>query len=331
MSDEEVKYFSYPASDELLDKYCALFKTVYGDSESFQKRIQWELLQYPSKLPVTLFCAEVNDTIVGVTIRHPVEILHKGKVLSAFFASNSMVHPEYRGKGLIRELYTMAAAAGGLQLSKGTADEMYKVLKKIGYQDIIPNTYQVCIVDPIKWALKKIGFRNLACNSLGMGAFLVKGYSELHTISDDLQDFCDRAQRDGIIKDLQYLMWRYLEIPHRSYRLFLRKSDDKAVSLIVLRVTGSTVYLVDLLWDVKTLDEPEASVMFAKSFARDARASKLIAWATLKQMRDALSRNYFFNRGETPHFSCYSGQLDNEIIDWSSLHFVHGDGDIEYL
>lgn len=330
MNDVVVNCASYTPSRELLDRYCTLFEAVYGSSEALSRRVEWEFLRYPSRMPIKFYCAEAGGKIVAVTVRIPLEILCQGRVITAYFATNSMVHPEYRGKGLAKALYKMAADTGGLQLSKGTADGMYKILKKIGYQDIVPNTYQVCIISPIKWLLWRVGFKSLPIKSSGLNSFQVAGYAELHDISGDLQCFLERSHRDGIIKDCQYLSWRYLDIPHRSYRLFLRKSDDLPISLVVTRIAGNTMYLVDLIWDTKVQDEPEASLAFTKKFARHAGVSKLIAWATLQTLRNALSANNFYDRGESPNFSCYSAQMDKEI-EWSSLHIVHGDGDIEYL
>lgn len=329
MNSDEIKYSVYQPSKDLLDRLSTFFEKVYGNSKSFKQRSCWEFLQYPSRLQVRIYCAEVGEELVGITVRHAVEVMCHGEIITACFASNSMVHPEYRGKGIIRILYKMAADSGGLQFSKGTALGMYNVLKSFGYKDVIPNTYQVCLVAPVKWVLQKIGVR--FPTQAGKDIFLINGYSELVNISENLQGLCDRSKRDGVVKDYQYLRWRYIDIPHKSYRLFLRMINDIPVSLVVLRITGNTVYLVDLLWDSNTEDEPESSVVFAKKFARHAGGSKLVAWATLNAVRNALKKNSFIDRGETPKFSFFSDQLNNAAIEWSSMHFVHGEGDIDYL
>jgi len=331
MNANEIKYSAYPPSKELLGRFCTLFEKVYGNSELFKQRSEWEFLQYPSRLEVRIYCAEVGEELVGVTVRHSVELMYRGESLTACFASNSMVNPEYRGRGIIRILYKMVANAGGLQISKGTAPGMYNVLKSFGYKDVMPNTYQVCIINPIKWVLQKIGVRCQPLIPAGKERFLISGYSEIDNITKNLQGLCDRSKRDGVVKDYQYLRWRYIDIPHKSYRLFLRMIDDIPVSLVVLRSTGNTVYLVDLLWDSNTEDEPESSVVFAKKFARHAGGSKLVAWATLNTVRNALQKNSFIDRGETPKFSFYNCHTNIGAIEWSSMHFVHGEGDIDYL
>lgn len=330
MSTTDVSYSIVTPSPQALTRIGSLFEGVYGSADDFRLRCRWEFLQYPAS-GIKVYFAEVNGQLVGVTVRHPAEITYGGDIRRAFFASNSMVLPEYRGKGIISALYVMAAAGGDLQLSKGTADGMYCILKQIGYQDIVPDTFQICLLNPLAWVLQRCGINaGGKCSSTPL-SFSTGEFSEVFRIDDTMQEFCSRVWRNGIRKDATYLQWRYFDIPHKTYRVFLRKIGGMPASLVVLRTAGATAYLVDLLWDDKFPDEPNSSVVFAKKAALGLGSNKIIAWTTLIRLRSVLRKNLFFERGESPHFSWYCTCPDTEPLDWSKLHIVHGDGDIEYL
>lgn len=311
-----------------------MYEIVYGDSAPIRRRWSWEFLNHPESEDVKIYVAENQGALVGMTVRMPCTLLIGGKTKRAFFATNSLVRPEHRGQGIIRGLYDLAARNGDIQLSKGTAPAMYTVLQKIGYREIVPSNYLVCLLAPHKWAMgkifKTIRFRTRETFSdMRYGEFIrLCRFSEEH---EALVLGAITVLSGGVVKDIRTLNWRYLEIPHRSYHVFARKCSNETVSMLVLRLEGLTAYIVDLRWTELAHDEPARSIKFAKTFARKMGAVKLVFWGTLEKIRYAMRKQSFIGRTDSPRFSFYSANEDFHSVKWAGLHFVHGDGDMEYL
>jgi hypothetical protein len=320
-------YTVVPPSSEISEEVFRLYSRIYGDPQGFINRWEWEFMQHPRSRDIALYCAKLDGELTGITVRHPVTILYRGQLIEARFASNSMVIPEARGRGIIRELYQMAAANGALQLSKGTATGMYTVLKKIGYRDIFPSTFQINYLRPFRLLLRKLLGMQAPGSLQEIKSLNTDAMSQVDTIPEDIASM---SVPDGIIKDVAYLCWRYIAIPHKQYRIFVRRVAGNLVSLLILRADGSTVYLVDSIWNRDCHDEPATSLSFAKEVAMRMGASRLKAWCTASEVRSALGRLGFVDKGESPRFSYYS--TDPALsIDWHRLNLTHGEGDIDYL
>ncbi len=326
--NNSISYSACQPSPDLSERIFVLHQQVYGDSTAFRQRWEWEFIKHPRNSEIILFCAERDGQLVGVTVRHPVTLKVDDKLIPAWFASNSMVRTDMQGQGIMRNLYLQAIEeTGAIQFSKGTAEGMYEVLKKIGYQEIVPNTYQTALINPFKWAVQR--FLHLPDRRIQKDS--CEGNHHSTRLAGVIPDDVDQIRCNGILKDARYLAWRYCTIPHKRYNLYLRRVDGKPVSFFALRYSGNTAYLVEFIWDSKATDEPSASVNIAKKEARRMGACKMIAWTASDRLRNTLGQNGFFSRKESPHFSYFSPSGYAESIAWSKLAFVHGDGDIDYL
>lgn len=308
-----------------------LHQRIYGSSDSIRRRWGWEFLRHPESGEVKVLVAEDDGAVVGMTARMPATLILEGRIRRAYFATNSMVLPECRGKGIIRGLYQLAARCDAVQLSKGTAPAMYAVLKQMGYAEIVPSDFQVCILSPLKWGVNKLCGRSLfgARESAGQtrgGEFLPVARFDHCT---DSLTCCARENR--VVKEAAWLNWRYFEIPHRTYQVFVRGTQADPLSVLVLRFEGSTAYLVDILWAESAKDEPATALRFAKSYAGRLGAVKLVFWGTLQALREEARTQGFWRSKETPRFSFNPASPELAAVNWGAVNFVHGDGDIEYL
>jgi GNAT superfamily N-acetyltransferase len=323
-----ITYSVRQPSVDLAESVFQLHEQVYGDATALRQRWNWEFMQHPRHAEIRTYCAEQGGCLVGFTARHPVTLSVQGQPLAAWFASNSMVHPSMRGQGIIRTLYMQALEdAGAVQLSKGTAEGMYAVLKKIGYREIMPNTYQVCILDPFRWLLQRLS--GLSSSSLQTDE--AEAHPHLLRLAEKIPEDIAAIRCDGILKDADYLTWRYRTIPHKKYALYVRRVNGRPVSFLALRQAGGTVYLVDLIWDQQAQDEPHATISTAKQEARKMGAYKLIAWSDHRMLRSALKSKLFFERSDTPYFSYALPANSCENLVFRDISFTHGDGDIDYL
>lgn len=312
-----------------------LFSKIYGNGDALRDRWYWEIMDHPSAREIRILVAEEGDKLAGATTRLPFTFVFKGKKYPAFYNVNSMVDPEFRRRGIMKRLYEWSAETMPLLFSKGTSPAMYSLLMRLGFQPIEPNTFLIAMLAPSKWLWWKITGRSKKPD-------LSKPVSSSYTEFIEFDWFDDRLdvlyahsinKFTGLAdKDQRYMNWRYRNIPHRTYRCFIREINEKPASVVVLGGIGSKGCIVDCIWDPTLFDEPLTTIKFARSWLQKAGFIKASCWATYEPFRDCLSKAGFLERRETPNFSVYSKHQDiRPFLTGNRLHFVHGDSDTEYI
>lgn len=308
-----------------------LFEKVYGDSKAIRERWSWEFTRNPMADRVRVFVADRGEgKLAGMTVRMPCDLRAGDNVISAFFATNSMVDPDFRGQGIIRRLYAMASEGEALHLSKGTTPEMYRQLLKMGYRAIEPNRYQVAALAPLSLLMARVA---------GRAPRMVEDRNALQSFPDfrPIEEFGEEhaaLPTPGSlapIRGKELLEWRYKEAPHRRYLIHERRVGGRLASWSVMRLAGSGALLSDLRWSSESQDEPGRTIRFSKALARRHGAVKLTAWFNNGRLREVLKRNLFVERKGTPRFSWFSCDPIWQSMEWDKTHFSHGDGDTDYV
>jgi GNAT superfamily N-acetyltransferase len=329
----ELRYRLFDQHTEDPEPIFALFQAVRWDAAALRRRWSWEFLDHPEPGGAKIFLAEDSGRPVGMTARLPCTLKIEGQLKRAYFAADSLVLPEYRGRRIIRDLYKLAAAEGDVQLSRATLPAMNAVLEKMGYLGAKPDTFQVCLLRPVSYAIARLFGRRRARPTNAEG---VRVPGEFARVSRFGAEF-DRADhpltggfRDGVVKTGRFLNWRYLDIPHRDYHVFARRLRGDTVSLVVLRFDGVAAQLVDIRWAEQAADEPATAIRFAKAYSRAMGMVTVASWSNGAVLRGALRRRWFFERSESGSLSYHARDARFDRVDWQKVHFVHGDGDVEY-
>ena len=310
-----------------------LYKCVYGSDETVRRRWNWEVEQSPLRSRRRIIVARDGDRLVGQSVRLPVDVVVGKETLPAEFAVDSMVHPDYRGRGIIQDIYRLGFEAGILQLSKGTAPGMYRLLMKMGYHKIKPDTFMVSLLRPFSWCCTKILKKNVCLPDLTRSVNHQRNDFGFRTIDKFLLDW-DLPQPPARVycrKTPVFLNWRYIAIPHQKYTCCVRECDGRIMGWYVLHLRGTTAYLVDLGWDEGHSENLDLLVLSAKNQAYSQGAVKISFWGNCILLRRRLEKAGFRARLESPGFSCFSPGRRWNGFSWSESHFVHGDGDIDYL
>ena len=328
------RYFDFHSEDctRLFD----LFERVWH-SNALQDRWNWEYLDNPKSDDIKILIAEDEGNIAGYTTRLPFELKVRGKSRPFYFSVNSMVDPNYGRRGIMKSLYLKAAESMPLLYSKGSTASMYRLLKKIGYETVAPNNFMVKINSLPGWILWRLGHPVTKTGNATDAESIDKEFKKVTRYGPEFDlfwyDVC--SQYPGIVaKNATYMNWRYVDIPHRTYDSFYRIAGDKMVSAVVFHAKGKTGTIVDILWDPSQAEEPGRTIRFIVRYARACGMVKTVCWATYHDLRRCLKKHLFFERKETPHFSALSRNESIEgypVSDASAFHFVHGDGDTEYI
>ncbi|MDY6903904.1 MAG: GNAT family N-acetyltransferase [Thermodesulfobacteriota bacterium] len=313
----------------------ALYEATYGDASPYARRWNWEINQNPSKRDIKIFIAEHENQIVGATTRFPFQLRSNDRIIDCAFSGNSMVHPDFRRQGIMEQLYEKASEVIPLLYSKGTMPGMYKLLMKMGYTPVYPNTYMTCILSFPRWFLWRTNKYHPEVNIDNLPLDTMAGFHKIDQFDGSMDDFWKNAALSFphiIQKDKDYLNWRYFQIPHRHYKVLCRRQGSKISSVTVINGSGTTAKIVDILWNRDNPAEPAQTIKNIKKACKCCGYLKILCWGTHKDLRNALKKNGFWDRGETSRFSVFSKQ--EPVANYTNslnFHFVEADGDAEYL
>lgn len=331
------RLFDHYAEDAT--KLFRLFEATHGTARSFEKRWNWEHIQHPNSQEIKVLVAEVGDEIVGTTTLLPVDIKIRETILSGCFHVDSMVSADFRRQGIMSNLLKYAATLKPVLYAKGTLEDQYRLRKKLGCKDVVPDTFFASrLSKPRSIWTKLFGekLRIFRFHRLRTDRSLspYNDFNPVKKFGKEFDEFWNRiAQRYSgiVVKNSPYMNWRYIDIPHRFYDVFYRKKHNRIVSLLVLNAADKHASIVDLLWDPAEEEEPVYSIKFAKNYCRNVDCYTLTCWATFKSLRDSLRMCDFHERDLTTNFTVYSdNDLISQLSEGNRIHFVHGDSDNEF-
>lgn len=298
---------------------------------------EWEYFRHPRSREIRVLVVEQERQLVAATTRLPATFRLDGEDRPAFFNIDSMVHPDHRRKGRMRDLYQFARShlpAGALTFSKGSSSQIYPLLLSIGHQEILPNTHLVSYPSATRWLMSRLRLRSSSHEAVARPP---AGFDDFHPIERfdaDFDAFFLRVARkySGLfVRDAAHMNWRYRDIPHRSYLAFQRVVEGQIVAVVILSVRGEQGHIVDVLWDPERAEDPERCVRFSQAYFDEHQLVRVACFATHPRLRDVLIHSGFLDRGETPRFSAYvPAAARPAFAQMSELHVVDGDGDTEF-
>jgi len=331
----EIKYRQFDLKNEDFAGITALFEATYGEIDRFKKRYRWQYFDHPQSGLNRILVADHEGRIAGASSHLPFPLLVDGRRLEAFYASDSMVHPDYRRRGIMETLTRLNAESLPVIYAKGTNPGMYRLRLKFGFREVAPNNYMFCMLAPIAWLAAKMKIhRKQPAFIDGLRAKKLEA-RPVNRFGDEFDEFWAEisSKYPGIsIRDKSYMNWRYLSHPFKKYRPVYIIENGRLVSLFVARGEGYSAYVVDILWDCENKDEPSKTIRIIKQYLKKSGFNKIYFWATLKALRLAMKRNGFIELRDTPKFTVF-GPADRigRLADGGNIHFVDGDCDSEYL
>lgn len=330
-----INYRLFDLQNENFEKIVSLYEATYGDPERFRRRTQWQYYTHPQKNRSRILVAEHDNKIAAASSHLPFDLLIDGKPQPAFYASDSMVHPEYRRRGIMETLTRMNAESIPVIYAKGTNPGMYNLRLKFGFRDVRPNNYMLCMLSPLAWLAAKVKVYRKAPEFIG--TLMTEGMevSPIARFEGEFDEFWAEVSPrfPGIsLRNKEYMNWRYLSHPFKKYQPVYIKKNRRLVSLFVARAEGYSAYLVDILWDPQDSAEPSRTIRVAKRYLKKSGLNKIYFWATYGPLRRAMKKNLFFELKDTPKFTVFGPrELMDRLADGSRFHFVDGDCDNEYL
>jgi hypothetical protein len=232
-----------------------------------------------------------------------------------------MTHPEYRRQGILTTLAKLKfteAERNGAYITydfggKGQAASVY--IKSFG-AEIICNTK--VFVRPVNWqvvAASKI--RNKSLSKIGAigGSTLQKVFYRPHkppelegltihkinSFDERINDFWDRISKNHeimVVKNQEYLNWRFVTIPDIDYSIYIAEKDGDVCGYIVFRTMLRDTLKLTFIYNVLALSPDIAQCLIARAATESQKESADIIYCSIvadKKLLNSFTKNGFIN------------------------------------
>ena len=191
--------------------------------------------------------AYFKDNIIGSYVINPVKLLFKGKTIKAGFATQVLVHPEYRDLSIINDLNTSIVESCGHEL----VDFIYGFpnnsiwnvnLRLFGWNDAGGINYL---------RVDRNNFYKLNAN---IDTFFIDD-SRINILKKFISEVSNRVNNDTIEFKitLDWFKWRFFDNPLQYYKVMCVEIDNNVHGVLVLKNYYNGENLVGHIVYIKTL------------------------------------------------------------------------------
>ena len=267
MPEIESRSFTGKDKEELND----LYNLVAGRSRTV-RQFEWEWLNTPEGWGSMWLLEDMDRSkIIGHHGLIPVRFSYYGRDILAGKTENTVMHPDYRGKGIYYpfEVKFHEEAKERFQLLFTTAGvlEQGSIRLKLGYANVGGYVNYVRVVKSVylhKWLagiVRSKGYNRFVVTLIAIASrvsgvfampfFLKRSYidkavkleriTDIGTVSDELDRFWDRNRdKFGITADRnsRYLKWRIFENPNLEYDFYIARRQGDVVGYAILKLSG---------------------------------------------------------------------------------------------
>jgi len=230
---------------EVAEQLSNLFRLCFNEEHMTVENWNWKYLQNPLSQPEVIVAID-DVRIVGARPFWFTEMWLQDKRIKTAQHCDTMVHPDYRGRGIFNKMGRFAIdylKENGYVLSYGFPGPMSRPgFLSQGYRIVAETENLFNIVHPQKLLVYKLGSKIMA-GGLGFlyDAFLNTQAKKIKLASDsfqvevserfidELKDVDDLRYKSGLnlVRSESYLRWRFDKHPQHSYRYVIAKKEGK--------------------------------------------------------------------------------------------------------
>lgn len=358
-----LEFKPYNPGDE--KKIVLLFEKVFGrtmgKTES-EQHWRWEFISNPVK-PVSIMLAWDGKRLVAQYAVNPLRAWVQANELPAALSLDTMTDAEYRGRSIFLEtaqsLYNEIASKGiSFVFGFPNAESIHSFSKRLNWDIICSPPIYICPLDAGSFVKNKSEFELLGALASKVskklltiphkfisenyhGEIVIHKENSFDKWADELWLKCSAQHKLWVVRDYEYLSWRYDMRPESEYNLFTAWKKDEIVGYIVTtsrtRNEGKISFILDILADIKLRGAVHAllkAVIRASIEAKDSMISAVIMPGSV--YRIALRKHFFISLPQKflPQEIYFGGRrLNNQIpaeifCDPNSWQISWGDTDL---
>lgn len=338
-----------------LQEILSLRKEVFGGTEEDKldpRFWRWEFTECPEG-KAYIYIVEDGDKIVGHFADLPRRFSAHGKIVRGTLSVDLMVAPDYRRKGLFGKMgkygIDKVKREQGLFLTAyPIREETINGFKKIGWKEVVKLPV---LVYPLKFTGIVNRYLHTAPLSLLIGGMTRFFYSLLYSTRKkrafanveieevaQLDDAFDRFLDKTFslypimgIRDRDYMTWRYLRHPTRTYTIYRAMEKGEMKGFIILRKVDLLEFHSVVIVDLLALDEEVLMALVEKGIVHSQKEGVDLLGFMVPKLHpyyQLLKRNGFLPSPKTFLFMIYSHEEDEELLDPKEWYVNWGDTDV---
>lgn len=340
--EEEFSYRKYINSD--FSSYCDLFDNVYShkiNSEFFNWKHN---LSGSIKEPFIYLVFNKTGNLIGANSFFKSEFKLKNKIYNAIQSGDTMVHLDYRGKGIFKKIIKFAMADlknYGFDFIFGFANNnSYPGFIKLGFKSMYKVNNYIKILNYkliFQNKLSRIPFGSLMGGSLDnlkkVTTFNSKySVSMTKNITNEMASFiCSTMSINlGQIKDKALLNWKYVNNPNSNYEILIIKNDSIIEGIFIVRIEKDAMKSVTVMeYFIKNNEDTNKILKAVIQYYRIENMGYLRSWELGSSVyKDALAKNYLIKKNLEIYFIVkLINETATEVLDLNFWHIVNGDAD----
>jgi GNAT superfamily N-acetyltransferase len=323
MSDAERKWLTRPYKDGDEEGIYALWKVVYPehsyDREHWMKWWRWKYKDNPSGMGV-ICVAEHNGRIVAHTAELPVMMKVGSESVLVGFSLDAMTDPDYRRQGTFKALVKARCTEGekrGIRATYGFRNKSsypYPTLAtRLGMFD---GATMQKVFRPLDWhRTLRTQTQNRLLLTIGpsagglLSAMLFrpskktppKGLTiaQAPRLDERVDELCRRVSDQYqvmVLRNRDYLNWRYVAPPHTTYSIYMAERSEAVVGYLVLGRSQADQAKMGVIVDVLADTREVAQCLISKAVGRCKEENLDFVWSARMagtSLAEAYRRNGF--------------------------------------
>lgn len=333
----------------------SLRKVVFEEMEKdkLDERFwKWEFEEGPDGKGLIYIAGEGNK-IIGHLADLPRRFSAHAKVVRGTLSVDLMVHPDHRRKGIFAEMGRYAVQRTKNENILFTSafpirKETIQGFKKLGWKEIMRLPV---LVYPIRFRGIVNRYLHFLPLSLFIGGiarffynllFLMRRRKEgkgieiekIDQLDDQFEHFWEKALSLYPImgvRDRNYMTWRYLRHPTRTYTIYRAVEKGEMRGFIVLRKVDLLAFNSAVIVDLLALDRDALTVLVEKGIGYSQKEGVDLLGFMVSKLHpyyQLLRRNGFLPSPKTFLFMIYSHEEDKELLDPKGWYVNWGDTDV---
>jgi hypothetical protein len=333
-----------------------LLGDVYGEvtKETAGKTWHWKYESNPAAPPggPRMFVVECGGRIVGFlgTLAGRVKI--RDSVLPLMWTVDWAVHPKHRGCGVRMFRYSLEVLKDVVHLG-AALPRSYALARKLGALDACTPTtftrllhpYNALRARPIRTDLVLLftGLSKLASVGLALVRdrpctrhVKVNPISQLDGRFDALWERASTGYDVITVRDAAFLNWRFVECPHKTYKIFAAQKDEEVSGYVVFRMAESNgsrcAQIVDFLVCRDDRDSLVCLLAAVTEYAESQEADTVRCLISQDQTtyQGVLKRNGFLFRRDRVKMLLNPGSPEVDyMLNSRNWFLTYGDSDVE--
>jgi hypothetical protein len=337
MNGLNLKIRNFKKGDE--EEIIKLFNLVFNQKRTLDYW-NWEFFKNPFGKGI-IFVGEVNNKIVASLSLLPFKFKVNDNVKKFYKYVDAMVHPLYRKQGIFDKIVHFSVEKAKEISQKNEIDLLYsfpilptfssalkylgsfsktplkKLIKIINEEAIFEKTRKKKTIFFILFPFVKlfIKIQNL------IDFFIKKNIKnefkivKINFFDKEIDDFWQKASLDYptiLIRNQEYLNWRYLNEPGKNYEIFLIKKDNEIKGYTVLKKEKETGIIFDIFTE-KNKKFLQPLVSFIIDYFKKKKVLKIVCFLSDNDFISLFKKNGFI-KTKKPSFLCVFKNLKPEPL-----------------